>query len=221
MARQREDKARRNQQATRHPLLIYYNMGKRYRAPGMLLMVMGLLLFLPSFISELESNIAEPAALARLGAVVLLVGLAFWLFSTLAIRRSYVQCNPDLFVIRTPFYRVLVSYRRIRQYQPVQVGQVFSRKELKGMGKPLIRPLLGMTAVEMQMKSWPAPKQRLRRFLGNYMLAPQGEAWLFIVPDYSVLIRQLDAAIQQKLHEEKGGAVGYEDPIERLKYYQG
>lgn len=203
----------------RHPLLIYYNLGKRYRPLGFLFIFLGIIAFLPSFISELETDFADPDDLALLGGALILVGIAFWLFSMLVKRRAYVQCNPDLLVVRTPFNRTLISYRRVKLVQPVQVSQIFPRDSLKGMGKPLMKPLLPMTAVEMQMKSWPGSKRRLQRLFSKYMFSPRSEAWLFIVPNYSALIRQIDAAIQRKAETDRGVASGYEDPIARLKYY--
>jgi hypothetical protein len=221
MARRQNKAVRSSQEATRHPLLIYYNLSKRYRPLGILFIFLGILSLLPSFISELETDFADPDDLAIVGGVLLLVGIAFWLFSILAKRRAYVQCNPDLIVVRTPFNRTLISYRRVKLVQPVQVSQFFPRDSLKGMGKPLMKPLLPMTAVEMQMKSWPGSKRRLERFFSKYMFSPRSEAWLFIVPNYSALIRQIDAAIQRKAETDRGTATGYEDPIARLKYYGG
>jgi hypothetical protein len=82
-------------------------------------------------------------------------------------------------------------------------------------------PLLGMTAVEMQVKSWPAPKKRLMRFLGPYLFSPRGEAWVFIVPNYSVLIRQIEQAYQNRIEQAKGEPGGYQDPFERLRQSGG
>jgi hypothetical protein len=217
MARHKNNKtSEKRPTAIRHPLLVYRNLGRRYRPPGVLLFLMGVFLFLPSFIKELRNTAVKPEALAGVGAVLVLVGIAYWLFSILAIRRAYIECRPDVLEIRTPFYRTLVSYRRIKQVMSVQVSQLFPRESLKGMGKPLVVPLLGMTAVEMQVKSWPAPKKRLMRFLSHYLFSPRGEAWVFIVPNYSVLIRQIEQAAQNRIEQAKGESSGYKDPFERL-----
>jgi len=183
----------------RHPLLVYRMLGRRYRPPGVLLILMGLLLFLPSFIVELENEAVEPAALARLGGVLVLVGLAFMLFAALAIRRAYVVCTPDLLVIRTPFYRTVVSYRRVGQILSVPAWQLFPREDLKGMSRPLVTPLLGMTAVEVQMRGWPVPKRWLQVMLSRTMFSPRADAWVFVVPNYSVLMREIEHHRQLKL----------------------
>src|SRR5690606_35952024 len=152
------------------------------------------------------------------GLVVILVGAGLWLFSVLASVRSYVEVRPDVLLVRGPFRRTMISYHRIKLVQPVQVSQLYPKKSLKGMGRPLVRPLLALTAVEVQMQSWPEPKERLMRRYGRYLFSPRTDAWLFIVPAYSALIRQIDAAIQRKAERDRGGTA-YEDPISRLKYY--
>jgi hypothetical protein len=41
MARRKEEQHQDDDQQQKHPLLVYYNLGRRYRAPGLLLFVMG------------------------------------------------------------------------------------------------------------------------------------------------------------------------------------
>src|SRR5690606_10924412 len=191
MARQEESDSSAREER-RHPLLVYVNLGRRYRPPALLLMVMGLFALLPSFIEELQNDAIEPESLALVGLVLILVGAGMWLFSVLASVRSYVQVRPDWLLVRGTFRRTMISYHRIKVVQPVQVSQLYPKKTLKGMGRPLVRPLLAMTAVEVQMRSWPEPKDRLVRRYGRYLFSPRAEAWLFIVPSYAALIRQID-----------------------------
>ncbi len=187
----------------RHSLLVYRNLGKRYRSPGILLMLLGLALFLPSFFGDLQSESVEPEVLAGVGTALLLVGMAFWLFARLAMRRAYVEITPDLLVIRTPFYLTRISYRRISHVKSVRVADLFPSDSLKGMGRPLMRPLVGMTALEVVVRSWPAPRRRLRRFLSEFLFSPRDEAWVFIVPNYSRLMTQLEAAMHRKADRDR------------------
>jgi hypothetical protein len=177
-------------------------------------------LFLPSLFHELDWGIMEADKLAIIGGVITLAGLGFILFSVLAKRRAYVLCRPDVLEIHTPFYRTLVSYLRIKQAMSVQVSQLFPKESLKGMGKPLVAPLLGMTAVELYITSWPKPKRRLQRYLGKYLLSPRAEGFVFIVPNYSVLIRQIERMQQHHSDQERGKSDSYQDPFDRLQYYQ-
>jgi len=198
----------------RHPLLVYRMLARRYRPPGVLLVLMGLLLFLPGFISELENEAVEPATLAHLGGVFVLVGVAFLLFAALAARRAYVVCTPEVMIIRTPFYRTVVSYRRIGQMVSVQVWQLFPREVLRGMSRPLVSPLMSMTAVEVQMRGWPTSKRWLKLMLSHTMFSPRADAWVFIVPNYSVLMREIEHFRQIKLAGQADDAPGmYEGPF--------
>lgn len=206
--------------STQHRLLIYKNLGRRYRPPGVLLIVMGLFAFLPTFIGDLQNDQFDAAALAGVGAVLVLAGLGFWLFSTLAIRRSYVQCRPDLLVIRSPFYRTMFSYRRIHAVRVLPISKLFEKEKLKGLGKALVGPLVGGMAIVVYVKSWPVPKRRLKRFHSPYLFTREGEGWVFIVPNYSMLMREIEEFQQRKLDDIRGAQEGYEDPIDRLKYFQ-
>ncbi|MBI5959420.1 MAG: hypothetical protein HY866_11835 [Chloroflexi bacterium] len=218
MARKKDKEAQEQPVALRHPLLLYYNLGRRYHPPGLFLFLMGLFLLLPAFIRELENDDVDPEALAGVGSVLILVGIAFLLFSRLAKRRAYVYCRPDLLEIKLPFYRVLVSYRRINMVQSVQALQLFSRESLKGMSKPLMSPLMAMTAVEVQVKSWPVSKKRLRRMISRYMFSPRVEGWVFIVPNYSILMRQIEEQRQKHEDDLQGKTSGsYKDPFERYQ----
>ncbi len=220
MAR-KQDAGKPSQEFIRYPLLVYYNLGRRYRPPGLLLIFLGLFMFLPSFISELKNELVDPDALAAAGGVLVIIGLAFLMFARLMIRRAYVQCAPEVLVVQAPFFQTLISYRRIKQVQPVQVSQVFPKDSLKGMAKPLLRPLLPATAVEVYVKSWPGSRKRLQRFLGKYLFSPRADAWIFIVPNYSGLLRQIDVAMQRKAEADRAQAAeSYQDPFTRLQAYK-
>ncbi len=204
----------------RHPLLIYRNLGRRYRPPALLLIVLGLFAQLPNWIAELQNEWVSPETLAKVGGVLILAGVGFWLFAMLAERKAYVQCRSDLFVVRSPFRRTLISYRRIQQVRAVPVSDVFDRQRVKGLGKVLLAPLWGMMAVEVRMRSWPTSPKRLRRLHGRHLFTPTGESWVFIVPNYSLLLRDLEEALQRKKHADRRTDSGYLDPIARLERRQ-
>ncbi len=218
--RSKKQEADQLQVSAQHNLLIYKNLGRRYRPPGVLLIVMGLFAFVPAFIGDLQNDLFEPAALAGVGSVIVLAGLGFWLFATLAMRRSFVQCQPDLLVIRSPFYRTLLSYRRIKGVRVLPLSKLFEKKKLKGMGKSLVGPLMGGMAVVVYVKSWPTPKRRLKRFHSPYLFTNEGEGLVFIVPNYSVLMREIEEFMNRKADAARGKEERYEDPIDRLKYFQ-
>lgn len=215
MARQKGARSKK-QQAQRHPLLVYYNLGKRYRSPGVLLILLGLASLLPMVIEDLQQEQIAPEALAGVGVGLIAVGLALLVFARLNMRRAYVEVKPSVVLVKTPFYSVQISYRRIKRYHSVQVAQLFPRESLSGMGKPLVTPLLPMTAVEMLVSSWPKPPATLKRYMSDYLFS-SGDGWVFIVPNYSILTRQLDTAMQNWRDARQGRqSSGYEDPIARM-----
>lgn len=204
----------------KHPLLVYTNLGRRYRPPAVLLIVMGLFALLPRWIKELRNDNFDSDSVVVVGVVVILAGVGFFLFSMLAKRRAYVLCRPDVFVVRSPFSRTMISYRRIKDIRAVPVKTLYGGYKLKGLSKALVGPLMGSMAVVVIMKSWPRSRTWLRRLHGPHLFSPrQGEeAWVFIVPNYSVLMREIDDYRLRKLDEDRAKQ-RYEDPIDRLKYY--
>lgn len=204
----------------RHPLLIFRNLGRRYRPVGLLLIVLGALAFLPTFIGELQNEWVDPAPMAAVGLVLILVGIAFWLFAALALRRAYVQCLPDVVIVRTPFHSLRVSYRRITSIRAMPVAEAFKGVRLGGMGRPLVKPLRKEMAVVVMVKSWPVPKRGLRRRMGRWLFVPKGEGWVLIVPDTSRLMREMEELQQRKLEADRRAAAEYEDPIDRLRYFR-
>ena len=146
------------------------NLGRRYRPPALLLMVMGLFALLPSFIEELQNDAIEPESLALVGLVVILVGAGLWLFSVLASVRSYVEVRPDVLLVREPFRRTMISYHRIKLVQPVQVSQLYPKKSLKGMGRAG-PPVAGDDSGQYRCARGRA-KDRLVRRYGRYLFLP-------------------------------------------------
>jgi hypothetical protein len=67
------------------------------------------------------------------------------------------------------------------------------------------------------MKSWPAPKKRLKRFASRYLFSERSDGWLFIVDDYRALLFELDNAVNARRERDRGTPSGYQDPFERLQ----
>src|SRR5690349_10019170 len=100
---------------SKHRLILYRFTAARYRPPGVLLIMMGLLAFLPTILPPLRFNsaILTYQQLAILGAASIALGLVLFIGAVLAERRAYVQCLPDYLLINTMFNRVFLSYKRI------------------------------------------------------------------------------------------------------------
>ncbi len=60
MAQRKEDTGRRTKRARkakRHPLLVYHNLGRRYRPMAVLFVLVGVILLLPSLFDSLDSDV--------------------------------------------------------------------------------------------------------------------------------------------------------------------
>ncbi len=205
---------------TRHPLLVYRFIARRYRPAGVLLFVMGLFALLPWLIPALrfKNAVVGYTTLAYIGLGSLILGAIVWIVSLRIERRAYVQCNPQYLVIRAPFHSVAVAYQRFNSIQPVQVGRVFEVKSIKGRERHFIKPLSAETAVEAEVSDFPVPEKRLRRNLSRFVLSPREKGFIFIVPRPQQLSIELNTYMQRAMDQRGTDQQRYLDPIERLKY---
>ena len=214
-------KASSSKSGTRHPLIIYQFMAQRYGPPGFLLILMGLLAQAPTFVTQLRfaSSILTYQQLSILGIAAVIGGLVIFLGSILGARQSYVQCLPDYFVIHTPFNRVFCAYQRINSIQPVLVGRVFPLEDLKKeRERELIKKLVGETAIEINLSSYPLPEKQLRKRFSRLLFSPKNNGFVLIVPKPSQLSIELNTFNQRALDKRDEAQQRYMDPIERLKY---
>ncbi len=205
---------------TKHPLLVYRFIAIRYRPAGVLLFLVGLLALLPWLIPQLrfQSAILNYNQLAILGMGALIAGAGLWILTIFMERRAYVQCRPDYLVIRSAFHTVAVAYQRFNTIQPVQVGRVYSIKEIKGREQTFIKPLAGDTALEAVVSDFPVSEKRLHRHFSRFLFSPREKAFMFIVPRPQQLSIELNSFIQRARDARSEEQTRYLDPIERLKY---
>ena len=124
-----------------------------------------------------------------------LVSLAFALFATFSPRFAYVQPMRDHLRLSTPIARVVVSYRRIESTRPVDVTRAFPRALLRGGERRLLAPFAGKTALGVDLYSLPVRPFLLRLFFHRLMLSPDKTGFIFIVPDWIDLSRQLSSRL--------------------------
>jgi hypothetical protein len=166
----------------RHPLLVYGQLYRAWRAPALLIAIAcGLLRwFLPP---PLNSVLVESSLL---GAGVL--ALLLFLYCLVGPRLSYVQCRPNHLRINTPLYRVVVSYNRIRTARPVE----FSADMVRESRQWLARPFTGRTAVALDLYGYPVSFRWLRLWLNEFVLPGTFKGMLLLTPDWLALSRELE-----------------------------
>jgi hypothetical protein len=124
-----------------------------------------------------------------------LVSLAFALFATFSPRFAYVQPMRDHLRLSTPIARVVVSYRRIESTRPVDVAKAFPRALLQGSDRRLLSPFAGKTALGVDLYALPVRPFLMRLFFHRLMLSPDKTGFIFIVPDWIELSRQLSSRL--------------------------
>jgi hypothetical protein len=125
-----------------------------------------------------------------------LVSLAFALFSTFAPRGAYVQPMRHHLRLSTPIIRLAVSYRRIESTRPVDVARTFPRESLRPGERRLLTPFAGMTALAVDLAGLPMRPWLLRLFFHRLLLSSDRTGFVFIVPDWIELSRQLSGRLE-------------------------
>lgn len=172
----------------RFPLLLYRAAIKRYRRPSFLLAVMLLGLWLPVSLERVSWPPPSGGPWLFAGGVV---AAAFWLFTLFAPRFAYVQPRQDHLRLRTPVYRLNISYRRIRTTRPLQIAKTFPLTDLPRGKRNMLEPFQGRTALGVDLRSFPVSPTVLRLFLDRLFLAPDRPGLILIVDDWMELSEQI------------------------------
>ena len=176
----------------RFPLLLYYRAIRPRRRAATMLAILLLGLWYP--VSMRMVAWPQPPADRWLLAGGL-VSLAFALFATFSPRFAYVQPMRDHLRLSTPIARVVVSYRRIESTRPVDVAKAFPRALLRGSERRLLAPFAGKTALGVDLYALPVRPFLIRLFFHRLMLSPDKTGFIFIVPDWIELSRQLSGRL--------------------------
>lgn len=173
---------------SRFPLLLYSRTLRTARRAAFTLAILLLGLWYPVSLGWLAWP--QPPADRWLMAGGL-VALAFALFSTFAPRAAYVQPMRHHLRLSTPIVRLAVSYRRIESTRPVDVARTYPRESLRAGERRLLAPFTGMTALAVDLSGLPMRPWLLRLFFHRLLLSPDRTGFVFIVPDWIELSRQL------------------------------
>lgn len=136
-----------------------------------------------------------------------LLATFYWIFTLLAPIQAYVQPRSDHIRIQIPFYRLNISYRRIRNTRPVDIAKTFPAETTPAGFRRTIRQFYGTTAVGLDLTSWPLPRWLLAFLLGRMMLAPDQPGLILITRDWIDLSKELETMLstwggdqRQRLH---------------------
>jgi hypothetical protein len=131
---------------------------------------------------------------------ILLIAGSAGVFAVLAavflicIRKSaYIQPFPTHIRLATPFLRMNISYRRIRQSSTAEMGRLFPLKKKKSLRNVILRPLLNMTAIELDLIGWPLPRSALALFLSPYFFPDKSSRLALLVPDWMAFSNEMES----------------------------
>jgi hypothetical protein len=122
--------------------------------------------------------------------VLWLVGIAGGITILLAIfmitirKSAYVQPFENHLRLVTPFLRMDISYRRIRQASSTEMQRLFPIERYKGVNKALLRPFATKTAILLDLAGWPMPRRILKLFLSPFFFPDQTSRLAILVPDW-------------------------------------
>ncbi len=125
-----------------------------------------------------------PAAVGVLG---IFVGVLFFVFRFMA----YVQPFPDHLKLITPFLRVNISYKRIVRTTTTEMRLLFRFKptglaawfDVLGLNEREM-PLAAKTALVVDLKSYPIPRQVLEFFLSKFFFKDKTPHFVLLVDDW-------------------------------------
>ncbi len=175
------------QYGARHLLLLYtYTLNRWWRVMmgigvALLLLVAGLA-FLPRLLPLLQIvQVPETTlwVLGSIGAIVVL--LAIFLIT---IRKSaYVQPFENHLRLVTPFLRLKISYRRIRQASSMEINRLYPLGKNKRR-KGILKALEKYTAIVLELNALPLPRPALKLFLSPLVFPDRSPRMVLLVPDW-------------------------------------
>ncbi len=183
------------------PLLLYHRVVARFRRPSLLIaiLLLGLSMAVRAELVTWPPSSGAPWLLA--GGLV--SGL-FWLLTLVGPRFAYVQPREDHVRLQTPIYRLKISYRRIVTTRPVSVAKTFDLTSLSRSKRRLIEPLLGHTALSLDLQGYPLRPFLLRLFFHPLFLTPDHTGFLLIVDDWMELSEQISDHLEASRSNRSG-----------------
>ena len=176
----------------RHPLLYHQRLSEQYFWPAVLTVAAStaLLVWAPAKLEPYRSVLTM--ALACCG-LVLVLTLLFRL-------RAYAVCTARGVFIRLPFYHFDIPYSEIKTVRPSELYRLFPPGEQRGPQRRFLAPLLGTTALVIELDQLPNRPAWLRLWMNKYMLCPDRVGVIVAVRDWMGFRAELDEFRARRQH---------------------
>ncbi len=176
----------RSGRAIRYPLLVYRRLYDMWFWPSMLAMMgsVAVVVLKPWFLSE--------AYVWFLPVAVISAGLT--MYAWLARHSAFVQAHPSALRIKSPLFRLAVSYGRIHLVRTTPFRVQYPPQSLPWTRRQLAEKLYGHTCLVVEVRGLPLPRRVLAAVMYYFLLAPRSDGFILLVEDWLPLSHELEAA---------------------------
>lgn len=181
----------------RHLLVLYVHIiGRWWRAMlgiGITLLILaGGLYGLPRFLPQVPvGNVPQVTLWVTTGVGSFALLAAIFLVT---IRKfAYVQPFDNHVRLVTPFLRLKISYRRIRQTSCVAMTSLFPQERYKGRKRAILQALMKNTAVVLDLNGLPLSRPTLQLYLSPLFFPDKTPRLALLVPDWIKFSTELES----------------------------
>lgn len=171
----------------RYPLVIYTHMLDRWRPA---IIVLGLALLGVAW--GLYSRGLEQwrwLGMASIGGLNVFIGLLL-----LIVRKSaYVQAFNDHLRLATPFFRLNISYKRMRRTSSTNMGALFPPNSVSKWQAQIIQPIAKMPVIVIELNAFPMSQSSLRLFLSPLFFKDKTPHFVILVKDWMRFSSELES----------------------------
>jgi len=108
-------------------------------------------------------------------------------------KSAYVQPFSDHLRLVTPFLRLNISYKRFRRASSANMGALFPRDKVSSWRAEIIEPLAKMTALVIELNSFPTSQSSLRMFLSPLFFKDKSPHLVILVNDWMKFSAELES----------------------------
>ena len=127
--------------------------------------------------------------LGVIGGLILLISL----FMIIIRKNAYVQPFSDHLRLVTPFLRLNISYKRIRQTSSSTMAGLFPPSSVSGWKKEVIRSVAKKTAVVIELNAYPVSRAALNFFLSPLFFKDKTPHLVILVDDWMRFSSELES----------------------------
>jgi hypothetical protein len=171
----------------RYPLVIYTHMMNRWY-PVILLLGFGLIA-LAWALYRWGFEEWRWLGFGSVGVLNIFLGLLMFLLR----KSAYVQPFNDHVRLVTPFLRVQISYKRLRRAFSSNMGALFPPKAISRSMIDIVQPLSKMTAIVIELTSFPMSQAALRMFLSPLFFKDKTPHFVLLVEDWMRFSAELES----------------------------